>query len=152
MSLQIDDRRICAVYALGQWFKVLPGSFCIDAFELRYINEICPFGNEHDNRSQADKQRDGYRFQRQPHTDWYAMGKLYERSQPDRYVDMLGDTNRVTMQSPQGHDGVTFIDAETGESVYFSLVECRAFRCVSKEEAIKADPRLAPTDPNYTTA
>jgi hypothetical protein len=150
MSLSIDTRRISGIYALGQWFKVVPNSFWIDAYELRHINEHCPFGNESDNRSQPDKERDGYRHQRQPHTDWYLLGKLYERTEPASYMDMLGDTNRVVMQSPQGHDGVGFIDADTGESVYLSLIECRAFRCVSEADAIKADPRLAPTDPNPT--
>jgi len=150
MSLSIDTRRISGIYALGQWFKVVPDSFWIDAFELRHINEHCPFGNEDDNRSQTDKERDGYNRQRQPHTNWYALGRLYEHTEPEYHSDTIGDANRITIQSPQGHDGVGFIDADTCESVYLSLIECRAFRCVSEADAIKADPRLTPTDPNYT--
>lgn len=144
MSLSIDTRRISGVYALGQWFKLVPNSFCIDSYELLYINEACPFGNESDNRPLKEKERDGFRHPRQPHTDYYAMGTIYEKSQPDSSIHMLGDTNRIAMHSPQGCDGVAFIDADTGESVYLSLLECRAFRCVSEEEAIKADPSLAP--------
>lgn len=143
MSLQIDTRCISGIYAFNQWFKVVPNSFWIDAFELQHINEDCPFGNESDNRSQQDKDREGCCYRRQPHTDWYTLGDLYKDSQPPYTCFPLGDSNRVFVKPPQGCHGVGFTDANTGESVYFSLMECRAFRCVSEAAAINADPSLA---------
>ena len=145
MSLSIDTRRISAVYALGQWFKVKLNSFYLDAFELWDIEEPCPFGNEHDNRSPLDRKRDdvdGYN-PRQPHTAYYAMGSLYEGAEPEFRSHTLGDTGRVRMLTPSGATGVGFIDADTDEEVFFSLMECKGFRTVSKEKAIESSPQLA---------
>lgn len=147
MSLSIDTRRISAVFAFGQWLKVKPNTFCLDSFELWDIEEDCPFGNEHDNRSPRDRDlddRDGY-HPRQPHTAYYEMGKLYEGAEPEFRSSMLGDTNRVRMLTPSGSTGVRFIDPDTDEEVFFSLMECKGFRTVSKEKAIQASPKLAET-------
>lgn len=130
MSLSIDTRRISGVYAFGQWFKVVPNSFAIDSYELldRPL-EHCPFGNENG-----------------AYTDCYTLGSLYERSQPEAYRAAIGDNASFSMVAPQGAHGICFIDAETDESVYFSLLECKAFRCVSEELAIQADSKLTPVD------
>ena len=144
MSLAIDTRRISGVFALNQWFEVSPNTFCLDAFELWDIEEDCPFGNEQDNRSQRDRDlddRDGY-HPRQPHTAYYEMGRLYEGAEPEFQARMLGDTNRVRMLTPSGSTGVRFIDSTTDEEVFFSLMECKGFRTISKEKCVKKCPAL----------
>lgn len=103
MSLAINDERICGVYALGQWFEVVPRTFDIDSYELRSTNG--------------------------KYTDWYQMGALYEGSQPEASCHSIDKFNYEKHIAPQGYHGVTFVDAETNERVYLSLVECRAFRC-----------------------
>jgi hypothetical protein len=142
MSLIIDNRRISGIYALGQWFKVSPDSFVIDAFQLRYIGENCCFGYENNNSDPGEEPRP-------PITDWYELGTIYEHTEPKSLIEKLRDGS--TMKNPQGCHGVAFTDADTGETVYLSLIECRAFRCVSKAEAIKANPFLDPAflDPEF---
>ena len=147
MSLSIDTRCICAVYALGQWHRVQVNTFGTDSYELMEIEEHCPFGNEDDNRFLRDKVRDrdrGCDLPRQPHTAYYTMGSLYEGAEPEFKSHAMGDTGRVRMLTPSGATGVSFQDPDTGELVYFSLVEIKGFKTVTPERVIELCPSLAP--------
>ena len=147
MSLSIDTRRICAVYALGQWHRVKVNTFGIDAYELMEIEEHCPFGNESDNRFLRDKVRDrdeGYNYPREPHTAYYTMGSLYEGAEPEFKCQPLGNAGRTRMLTPSGATGVCFQDPDTNEEVYFSLMEIKGFKTVSEDVAIELAPALAP--------
>ena len=145
MSLSIDTRRICAVYALDQWHKVKVNSFCTDAYELMEIEEDCPFGNEWDNRNPSDFKRDkksGEFHPREPHTKYFQMSALYDEVEYN--CTTFDNSPRTRFLTPTPSTGVTFIDPDSDESVYFSIVDIKAFRCVSREEAIKRDPDLKP--------
>ena len=148
MSLSIDTRRISGIYALGQWFQVKINSVYLDAFELWDIEEFCPFGNEQDNRDPERRKRDdvdGY-YPRQPHTAYYTMGSLYEESEPEFKSHTFENSARVRMLTPSGATGISFVDAITEEEVSFSLMECKAFRTVSKADATIACPALEAKD------
>ena len=139
MSLSIDNRRISGIYALGQWFKVKPGTFWIDAYDFVCLEEHCPFGNEQDNRDRFD---DGS-YPRQPHSTCYSMGALYPERERSDFPQPGGNQSRMTFSNPSGHHGVQFIDDETEEVVSFSLLEVRAFRELTEDEVVKRVPRLA---------
>lgn len=111
MSLSIDSRYITGVYALGQWFKVKPDTVDVDAFQFRNWEEQSP----HDGKAWTVQ-----------HTD-YEMGALYPSKQ-NRKGGGYSEHSRGSWTTPCGCDGISFIDADTGERVSFSLVEVRAFR------------------------
>lgn len=109
MSLNIDSRFITGIYALGQWFNVKPNSVGVDAYEFV----------DWDERFEADES-----IFDQPGT-CYRMGDLYpERKKAANY----GPHSRLSFVSPGGGDGITFVDAKTGDRVSFSLREVRAFK------------------------
>jgi hypothetical protein len=138
MSLSIDTRRISAVYALGQWFNVKFNTFFIDAYELRDIEESCPFGNEHSNP--LDLTCDS----REPHTTYYQMGGIHKKSEPESQSFVFQNSPRSKIVSLSSDQGVGFIDAKTKETVYFALMEIRAFRCAPVKEVIRQCPELKP--------
>lgn len=111
MSLQIDSRYITGIYALSQWFKVVPDTFGIDAYEL----------TAWDGRAEQVENVPmiGY-------TD-YIMGELYRSVQPE-YESGRWPHTGGGWANPSGSAGVCFTDAETGERVSFSLMEVKAFR------------------------
>lgn len=111
MSLAIDSRYITGIYALGQWFKVKADTIDVDAFQFTNWEEQSP--------------HDGNTWKVQ-HTD-YEMSALYPQHQ-DRKGGSYSNHSRGSWVTPTGSDGITFIDADTGERVSFSLVEVRAFR------------------------
>jgi hypothetical protein len=138
MSLSIDTRRISSVYALGQWFPVKLNTFFIDAYELKDIEESCPFGNESNNpRSLTDDPRE-------PHATYYEMGGLYKKDEPEFNSITFSNSPRTKLTTIAGSQGVGFIDSSTGETVYFSIMEIRAFRCAPIREVIKKCPELTP--------
>jgi hypothetical protein len=111
MSLCIDSRYITGLFAFGQWFKVLPDSFGIDAYEL---TDWCCHADDVESRWQTDFTN-------------YCMGALYQGKEPEPWMhEYSGQEGRST--NPQGCHGVSFIDADTGECVSFSLLEVKAFR------------------------
>lgn len=111
MSLGIDSRYITGIYALGQWFKVKKDSIDVDAFQFTNWEESSPHsGNTWE----------------VVHTD-YEMGSLYPEPDSPK-AGSYGEHSRGRWQKPSGHQGITFIDASTGEQVSFSLMEVRAFR------------------------
>jgi len=112
MSLNIDSRYITGIYALGQWFNVKPNSVDVDAYE--FINW-------------EDDLEPGQRRDWDIQGTCYQMGSIY----PDREgpsCGMFGERSRLSWANPCGHHGITFLDADTGERVSFSLAEVRAFR------------------------
>ena len=111
MSLCIDSRYITGIYAFGQWFKVVPDTFGIDAYEL---TDWCGHADDVESRWRTD------------FTD-YCMGALYQGKEPEPWLhEYSGQEGRST--NPQGCHGVCFTDADTGERVSFSLLEVKAFR------------------------
>lgn len=111
MSLCIDSRYITGIYALGQWFKVMPDSFGIDAYQL----------------TDWDDTADGVGNRRDTTYRDYEMGALYRAVEPEY---RCGDYQnlRGVWETPSGSAGVCFTDAETGERVSFSLMEVKGFR------------------------
>ena len=119
MSLSIDSRYITGIYALGQWFKVKKDTVDVDAFEFVNWQEESPHDANYWNT---------------PHHD-YSMGSVYKRLSADgQWVEPECDGGRYRPDSQgywstvTGNQGITFIDADTGERVSFSLMEVRAFR------------------------
>lgn len=111
MSLCIDSRYITGIYALGQWFKVVPDTFGIDAYQLTDWDDTADgVGSRHDT---------GF-------TD-YEMGALYLAVEP-AYESGQYENLRGTWETPHGCAGVSFIDADTSERVSFSLMEVKGFR------------------------
>lgn len=137
MSLFIDSRKIVGVYALGQWFNVKPGTFAHDAFELVCWEEEVPFGNESNNPYRPGD------LPRQPHSVAFQMGAIYKGKgvEPPASDGYIGNS-RMGFSNPSGSTGITFIDADTGLRTSMSLLEIKAFRECSKEEAIKASTYL----------
>lgn len=135
MSLFIDSRKIIGVYALGQWFNIKPDTFAHDSYELICWQEDVPFGNELNNKYSPDD------LDRQPHSICFAMGDLYEHIEPTGLTGYQGD-GRMSYKTPRGCDGITFIDADTGNKISMSLIEIKAFKEQSEEETSKACPYL----------
>ena len=112
MSLSIDSRYITGIYALGQWFKVVPNTIDVDAYE--FCNWLDTEPDEHDWREQANI---------------FMMGKIYpDPETPGPPCGTFGENSRKYWSNPFGSDGVTFVEEGTGERVSFSLLEVRAFR------------------------
>jgi hypothetical protein len=111
MSLSIDSRFITGIYALGQWFNVVPDSVDVDAYE--FINWHERFGLR-----PASVDDSGTSYQ---------MGSTYP-DREGRSVGNYGENCRIIWANPSGSSGITFIDADTGERVSFSLLEVKAFR------------------------
>ena len=118
MSLSIDTRRICAIYALGQWFNIKPGSIQIDAYEL-----CDPAYNPEKKRlSQLD-------------CDIYALGSLYPRQKQGERTHSRAPGDRDCtwfFESPSPHTGIRFKDIETEKWISMSLVEVKAFSELSE--------------------
>jgi hypothetical protein len=112
MSLFIDSRYITGIYALGQWFKVMPNTIDVDAYE--FCNWMDTEPDEHDWREGATV---------------YMMGAAYDKQEREAPVcGEFGPNSRKSWHNPTGSCGVTFTDAETGERVSFSLLEVKGFK------------------------
>jgi hypothetical protein len=114
MSLNIDSRSITGVYALGQWFEIEPDSFGVDAFELQNwagdADDVARYGEEGID------------------SDLYVLGTLYSSSEPTYKCDRPAAGSRCYSKTPQGCDGVCFIEKGTNTRVSLSLMEIKAFR------------------------
>lgn len=141
MSLFIDSRKIVGVYALGQWFNVKPDTFAHDSFELICWEEEVPFGNESNNPSRPSD------HPREPHSVAFQMGAIYKGAgiEPPASQGYIGNS-RMAFANPSGSTGVTFVDADTGLTTSMSLLEIKAFRECSTEDAIEACPHLKPAN------
>lgn len=135
MSLLIDSRRICAVYALGQWFNIKPDSFVHDAFELRIWEEDVPFGNESNNPNKQGA------LPREPRASIFAMGALYHMDEPEPLFTSYG-SGRQAIKNPGGSHGIQFIDADTGLRVSMSIMEVKAFREMTEDQVVQRRPEL----------
>ena len=116
MSLCIDDRIVTGVYALNQWFDVLPGSISIDAYEFSYYQEHVPFGQE-DFYSKLQ--------------DVYPLGDMYK----DLTKGKMGtgaygrcDNGCITFCPPSPYDGFSFKSKLTNETIAFPITEIKAFK------------------------
>jgi hypothetical protein len=111
MSLSIDCRCITAIYALGQWFEVVPDSLDVDAYELvnwRARAEVV---------KREGEDEIGY--------DLYTLGHLYPEGG--------GAVTRfpyakVYQTTPSGNHGITFIEKKSKQRVSFCLLEVKAFK------------------------
>lgn len=113
MSLSIDSRCITAIYALGQWFEVEEDSVDVDAYE---------FINQEDETEYIKKSK------YETHKTLYAMGSLYDESEPPPLGGRFEGTDRFYYANPQGCHGITFIEKGTNNRVSFSLLEVKAFK------------------------
>jgi hypothetical protein len=112
MALNIDNRFVTGVYALGQWFKVKPNTIDIDAYSFRAWEDIDP--DPHDWEEGA--------------TD-YEMGAAYPDPRPDGpHCGVYGGNSRRSWAIPTGNIGISFIEEKTGDRVSFCLLEVKAFR------------------------
>lgn len=107
MSLAIQIKNVSAVYALGGWHHLVPGSLEIDAFELEEILDP----------------EEGSRI-------YYQLGCMYQENRKvDLPINLPGSIGENwSFVSPQGHHGCRWIDVKTGELVSTSLAEIKAWR------------------------
>ena len=118
MSLCIDTRRICAIFALDRWFSIQPGSIQIDAYEL------------------CDP---AWTLQNKPLARLdcviYALGSLYSRQKHGEGFQQRAPGDRDCtwfFQSPSPQTGIRFKDIETEKWISMSLVEVKAFSELSE--------------------
>lgn len=117
MSLSIDTEKLVAVYALGEWHKIKPGSVVIDAYELMHYLDSA------ETRESCSGDGRGHAV------DFYEMGKLYQGIEPkfERCWMNQGSGQRPeTMHTPSGAAGFSFTTPKETKKA-FSLMECRAF-------------------------
>ena len=107
MSLSINEENIIGLYALNQWFKVIKGSFEIDAFAV-YL--------ERETRRKLI----------------FSMGVFYPEidSQSCTSVSAFpGNFDEHSVMREITRDtGIAFIEAGSGDRISFSLYEVKAFR------------------------
>ena len=131
MSLAIDTRTIVGIYALNQWFKVKPFSVWIDAYELNHVDTSLTFketefgtpGNKYNTYIQLS-----YLY---PDFEWTPPANF--ATQYPQYGD------EASFENPSPSQGVgAMLDngAEIEEEIYFSLLEVKAFKCISREDAL----------------
>tara|TARA_Y100001963_G_scaffold93199_1_gene128311 strand:+ start:975 stop:1376 length:402 start_codon:yes stop_codon:yes gene_type:complete len=119
MSLSIDDRIVVGVFALNQWFEIVPNSIRIDAYEFMYFDNNVPFGEE-----------SGY----EKSLRCFLMGDIYEERQLNETREAfraeinLSPNTDITFSSPSPYAGFEFKCAKTGDSIAFPLTEIKAFR------------------------
>ena len=111
MSLSIPTDEICAVYALGEWHPVMPGTFFIDAYEL------------------CEDYGEGHRH-------LYCLGKAYERTPATNVPQKAGTLGENWyFFSPQGSDGCQWTEPSTPKrKVCMSLLEIKAFKLVEDKK------------------
>ena len=129
MSLAIDSRTIVGIYALNQWFKVKPFSVWIDAYELNHVSNSLDFeetkfgtpGNKYNTYIQLS-----YLY---PDFEW---------TPPFEFTSQYGDEASFENPSPtQGVGAILDNGAEIEEEIYFSLLEVKAFKCISRKNALE---------------
>ena len=115
MSLFIDDRTVIGVYALNQWFEIVPNSIRMDAYEFAYYQANVPFGKE-----------DGY----DKSLESYQMGDMYENTKRRPiYSELNSNPNcDITFIQPDSHTGFEFKCAKTNDRICFPITEIKAFR------------------------
>jgi len=115
MSLHIDDRTVIGVFALGQWFEIVPNSIRMDAYEFAYYQAIVPFGEE-------DKHEKSLEV--------YPMGDMYRNTEKKSiYSEINSNSNTYArFLQPSSHTGFEFECADTKDKICFPLTEIKAFR------------------------
>lgn len=111
MSLSIDSRCITEIYALGQWFEIVPDSLDVDSFELvnwRSNAEVV---------KRVGEDEIGYEL--------FSLGNLYPEG--GGAVTRFPNT-KIYYTVPCGHHGITFIEKKSKQKVSFSLLEVKAFK------------------------
>ena len=107
MSLFIDDRTVIGVFALNQWFEIVPNSIRLDAYEFAYWQANVPFGEE-------------IKFEKS--LTCYPMSEIYpEQKLTERY----GET---CLEKPTHSTGFEFKCARTNDRICFPITEIKAFR------------------------
>jgi hypothetical protein len=118
----IDTRRVCGLYAFGQWFDVEPNTLSIDCYKLAYPIPGQPSG------SLQHLDCDIY--------DLQYLNEEIECCDCDAFDAPGNATKTWTESSPSRKDAIQFIDAQTGNYVSFALIEIKAFRWLPNEENI----------------
>ena len=115
MSLFIDDRTVTGVFALGQWFEIVPNSICIDAYEFGYYNANVPFGEEREYEKALN---------------CIVMGEMYKKQEGPVILSKLNASPDIdiTFQTPSPSMGFAFQCAETLDTIAFPIIEIKAFR------------------------
>jgi hypothetical protein len=110
MSLAIRAERIIGVYALGQWYSVLKGSFEIDAYEL--IDDLG--GSEGDGKYQ----------------NIYQLGNTYPPFSCGKELPGPGSPGTLGEHwhflNPDGMHGCQWIDMN-GEKITMCILEVKAW-------------------------
>ena len=106
MSLSINEENIIGLYALNQWFKVIKGSFEIDAFAV-YL--------ERETRRKLI----------------FSMGVFYPEIDSQSCTSgsaYMGNDGDYVVRETTRDTGIAFMEAGSGDRISFSLYEVKAFR------------------------
>ena len=138
MSLNIDTRTIVGIYALNQWFDVKPFSVWIEAYDLCDVNPHLTF-------KETEMGLPGH-----GEVTVYNMGELYRDFKDRPCMIERRSEDEARFENPSSSHGITAIlendsDTQINERIYFSLLEVKAFKCISEEDANILCPNQAKT-------
>tara|TARA_R100000278_G_C5361677_1_gene125622 strand:+ start:43 stop:459 length:417 start_codon:yes stop_codon:yes gene_type:complete len=131
MSLDIDTRTIVGIYALNQWFKVKPFSVWIDAYDLCEVSPNLSF-------SETEMGLPGH-----GQITVYNMSELYRDFKDRPCMIERRSEDEARFEHPSSSHGISGIldnDSKIQEEIYFSLLEVKAFKCISQKDAEKLCP------------
>tara|TARA_Y100001963_G_C6606588_1_gene365039 strand:- start:305 stop:691 length:387 start_codon:yes stop_codon:yes gene_type:complete len=112
MSLFIDDRTVIGVFALNQWFDIVPNSIRMDAYEFAYYQANVPFGDE-----------DKY----EKSLECYPMADMYPLQRETTGYGKC-DSGTIHFHKPTHSTGFEFKCAKTNDRICFPITEIKAFR------------------------
>jgi hypothetical protein len=112
MSLFIDDRTVIGVFALGQWFEIVPNSIRMDAYEFAYYQAIVPFGEE--DKHEKD-------------LECYPLADMYPKQRETTGYGRCPN-GTITFHKPTHSTGFEFECAKTKDKICFPITEIKAFR------------------------
>ena len=131
MSLDIDTRTIVGIYALNQWFKVKPFSVWIDAYDLCEVSPNLSF-------SETEMGLPGH-----GQITVYSLSELYRDFEYKPSTINRRTEDEAWFENPSASCGISGIldnDSKIQEEIYFSLLEVKAFKCISQKDAEKLCP------------
>ena len=138
MSLDIDTRTIVGIYALNQWFDVKPFSVWIDAYDLCEVSPHLTF-------EETELGEPGH-----GQITVYNLSELYRDFKGKPYMSVRRSEDEARFENPTSSHGISAIlendwDTQRNERIFFSLLEVKAFKCISQEEANLLCPNQAKT-------
>ena len=132
MSLDIDTRTIVGIYALNQWFKVKPFSVWIDAYDLCEVSPHLTF-----EETELGELGHGQ-------ITVYSLSELYRDFEYKPSTIQRRTEDEARFDNPSASCGICGIldnDSTIQEEIYFSLLEVKAFKCISQKDAKKLCPQ-----------